>query len=123
MTDNIQNNVERICKLLYEKKAVDIVTINITDRTIIADYFVICSGRSSVQIKALCDELETVLGTGLELRRIEGYAGARWIVMDFNDILVHIFHPEERVYYNIERLWVEGDNYMDYSATQKDNES
>ena len=123
MTDNIQNNVERICKLLYEKKAVDIVTINITDRTIIADYFVICSGRSSVQIKALCDELETVLGTELELRRIEGYVGARWIVMDFNDILVHIFHPEERVYYNIERLWVEGDNYMDYSAVQKDNES
>lgn len=109
--------VTEICELLYDKKATDIVTIDIADRSIIADYFIICSGRSNTQVKALCDELEekTVPG-GLKLRRKEGYAEGRWIVMDYSDILVHIFHPDERKYYNMERLWKDDKNFCDYSA-------
>ncbi len=117
MTKTTREYVEEICALLYEKKAQEIVTINIGDKTIIADYFVICSGRSNTQVKALSDELEVKMGErGLTPRRIEGYREGRWVVQDYGDILVHIFHPEERSYYNMERLWRDEDNARDYSA-------
>ena len=113
---SIDEQVQEICKLLNEKKAEDIVSIHVADKTIIADWFVICSGRSATQIKSLCDELENkAADLGLELRRCEGYDKGRWIVMDFADILVHIFNPEERKYYNMERLWNEDNNTVRYS--------
>ncbi|MPM96284.1 Ribosomal silencing factor RsfS [bioreactor metagenome] len=117
MNSDAKENVNELCRLLYEKKAQDIVIIDVRDKTIIADNFIICSGRSNQQVKALCDEIEEKAPQfGLELRRKEGYTMGRWIVMDFSDILVHIFHPEEREYYNIERLWKDNDNFTDYSA-------
>ena len=83
MTKTTREYVEEICALLYEKKAQEIVTINIGDKTIIADYFVICSGRSNTQVKALSDELEVKMGErGLTPRRIEGYREGRWVVQD-----------------------------------------
>lgn len=106
-----------ICKLLYDKKSMDVQAIYVGDKTIVADWFVVASGHSTTQIKALCDELEDKAAEmGLTLRRKEGYGEARWIVLDFADILVHIFHPEERKYYNMERLWM-GDpcDFIDYS--------
>lgn len=104
-----------ICKILDDKKAVDIKALYVADKTIIAEWFVVCSGRSSVQVKTLCDELEDrAHELGLAVRRKEGYNEARWIVLDFGDILVHIFHPEEREYYNLERLWEDG-GCIDYS--------
>lgn len=111
-----KDQVTEMCSLLYDKKAVDIITIDIADRSIIADYFVICSGKSNTQVKALCDELEEKMAGGLVLRRKEGYAEGRWIVMDYSDVLVHIFHPDERKYYNMERLWKDDKNFLDYSA-------
>ncbi len=115
MSEKISEKVKQICELLYEKKAEDIVSIHVADKTIIADWFIICSGRSATQIKSLCDELEEKAPEfGLDLRRCEGYDKGRWIVLDFADILVHIFHPEERKYYNMERLWDENNNAVRY---------
>ena len=104
-----KKQVEALLRLLDDKKATDIVAIDVADRTIIADWFVICSGSSIIQVKAICDEvLDKYPELGLHLRREEGYTEGRWIVLDFGHILLHIFYPEEREYYNIERLWIDG---------------
>ena len=87
-----------LCEVLDNKKALDILAVNVADKTIIADWFVIASGHSTTQVKALCDELEEKAAErGLIARRKEGYQEGRWIVVDFGTILVHLFHPEERV--------------------------
>ncbi len=97
-----------ICRLLYDKKAQDIIAIDVEDKTILAEWFIICSGRASTQVKALCDEIEQKSNEmGLKILRKEGYRGARWIVLDFGNILLHIFHEDERKYYNMERLWMD----------------
>ena len=97
-----------LCEVLDNKKALDILAVNVADKTIIADWFVIASGHSTTQVKALCDELEEKAAErGLIARRKEGYQEGRWIVVDFGTILVHLFHPEEREYYKLERLWVD----------------
>ena len=102
----ILEQAEALKTLLDDKKAEDTRLLHVADRTIIADYFIICSGRSSTHVKALADEVEdSMKDLGLELLRIEGYNEGRWIVMDFASILVHIFCPDERQYYNMERLW------------------
>lgn len=106
-----------LCEVLDNKKAFDILAVNVADKTIIADWFVIASGRSTTQVKALCDELEEKAAErGLIAHRKEGYQEGRWIVVDFGTILVHLFHPEEREYYKLERLWVDDpQHYIDYS--------
>lgn len=99
----------KLVEVLSSKKAIDIIAIDVADKTIIADWFIICSGSSALQVKAICDEVcEKEHELGLNLRRKEGYNEGRWIVLDYGHILVHIFHPEEREYYNIERLWTDG---------------
>ena len=104
----IREQVLALCEVLDNKKALDILAVNVADKTIIADWFIIASGRSTTQVKALCDELEEKAAErGLIARRKEGYQEGRWIVVDFGTILVHLFHPEEREYYNLERLWVD----------------
>lgn len=101
--------VNKLLAIIDEKKAYDIIAIDVADKTIIADWFIICSGTSAIQVKAICDEIcDKYPQLGLNLRRKEGYNEGRWIVLDFGHILVHIFHPEEREYYNIERLWTDG---------------
>ena len=118
MTQNEQ--VLELCKLLYDKKAQDIIAIDVADKTIIAEWFVICTGRVVPQVKALCDEVQQKAPElGLEIRRTEGYTQGRWIVVDFGHILLHIFHPEERKYYNMERLWMDAkENCIRYSEEQ-----
>lgn len=104
----IREQVLALCEVLDNKKALDILAVNVADKTIIADWFIIASGRSTTQVKALCDESEEKAAErGLIARRKEGYQEGRWIVVDFGTILVHLFHPEEREYYNLERLWVD----------------
>ena len=120
----IKEQALKLCEILYNKKALDIMAIHVGDKTIIADWFVICSGRATAQVKALCDEVEEKsVELGLEVRRTEGYPEGRWIVVDFGSILVHIFYPEEREYYNMERLWVDDPrDFVDYSKLMLDNE-
>lgn len=102
--------VGKISKILEDKKAKDIKTIDIRDITILADYFIVCSGTSTTHIKALSDEVEAKLeeeDIHLSVNR-EGYDTARWILMDYGSVIVHIFHEEDREFYNLERLWVDG---------------
>ena len=116
MNTRLPEQVGALCAALYDKKALDILAIHVGDRTVIADWFIICSGRAVPQIKALSDDLEEKAEQiGLDLRRKEGYDAGRWIVLDYADILVHIFHPEERQYYNMERLWDTDETAVAYS--------
>ena len=115
MDNRFNEKVLDMAKILAAKKGEDVVVLDVNHLTIIADYFVIASGRSTTHVKSLCDELEEELGKkGIFPKRKEGYNEARWIVLDFSDILVHIFHYEEREFYNIERLWTDGDNLLKY---------
>ncbi len=123
MNDSIKQQALGICEVLYNKKAIDIVAIHVADKTIVADWFVICSGRAVQQVKALADELDAKAESlGLTRRRTEGYGGGKWIVLDYADILVHIFYPEERKYYNMERLWDEDDSAVHYSRDMEEKE-
>ena len=111
-----KETILHLCKILYDKKALDIRAIEVTDKTIIADWFIVASGRGVPQVKALSDDLEEKAAEmGLFPRRKEGYQEGRWIVLDFGDLLVHLFHPEERTYYNLERLWDDGQNVITYT--------
>lgn len=89
-----------------EKKAEDVLVLDVGRLTPLADYFVICSGRSRIQVQAIADAVrETLAGLGKPLRHIEGYEGGRWVLLDYGDVVVHVFLAEERQYYQIERLW------------------
>lgn len=106
-----------LTETLLNKKAQDITYIDIKSMTTIADGFLIATGRSVIQTKALCDEIEEVCKKkDIPLTAIEGYNSARWIVIDLNYILVHIFHHEDRDFYNIERLWSNTDNVTRYQS-------
>jgi ribosome-associated protein len=88
------------------KKAFDVIVLDISDISIFTDYFVICSGSSTVQVKAIADEVDRRMNLkGYRLDHMEGYKGERWILMDYKDIIVHVFHVQEREFYNLERLW------------------
>ncbi|MBC8584371.1 ribosome silencing factor [Youxingia wuxianensis] len=100
--------VLKVAKLLDDKKAVDIKALEIKDLTTIGDYFVIASGTSNIQVKALADEVEEGLSKlGYEPRRIEGYQSAMWVVLDYYDVIVHIFYEQTREFYSLERLWAD----------------
>lgn len=93
-------------KALEDKKAKDIKVLKTTNQTVLADYFVICSGSTSPHIKALVDEVDRQLGeAGVYLRRREGQRSDVWVLMDFGDVIVHVFTDEARKFYNLERLW------------------
>lgn len=94
---------------LKEKKAIDIKTLDITGVTVVADYFIIASGSNVNQVKAMADSVEEALGkAGYEPKQIEGYQTASWILMDYRDIIVHIFSEQDRLFYDIERIWRDG---------------
>ena len=94
-----------IVKVLDNKKGMDIKLIEITEHSIVADYFVIVSGTSNTHVKALANEVEYELTQkGVELNHIEGRATG-WILLDYSSVLVHVFTGETREYYNLERLW------------------
>lgn len=101
--------VKNAVKAIDSKKGEDIEVIKITDLTIIADYFVIATGNSSTQIKALADEVEYQLSqAGVEPHHIEGKASG-WICLDYSSVIVHILGREQRDYYQLERLWGDGE--------------
>jgi ribosome-associated protein len=93
-------------KILHNKKADDIIVLDVAALTIISDYFVICSGKSFIQVKALQNELEYRLQQhGYTLLGKEGHNEGHWIVMDYGNVVIHIFHQEDRRFYDLERLW------------------
>lgn len=94
---------------LEDKKAEDIKVIDISEVSVIADYFIIANGSNRSQIQALSDHVEETLSkAGVSLRQIEGYNNANWVLLDFHDVIVHIFDKENRLFYDLERIWRDG---------------
>ena len=109
------DKVKEICRAALDKKANDVMVLNVADLTVIADNFIICSGSSKSQVKAISDNIEEELKKiGEAPSKIDGYSEARWIVLDYGDVLVHVFHDEDRLFYNLERLWNNGNNVYLY---------
>lgn len=103
---NVLEIAQKSAEIMEDKKAGDVVILDIKELSIIADYFVICHGNSSTQVQALASELKKRLHeTGVEIKSVEGYDTARWVLVDLGDVVIHIFHKDEREYYNIERIW------------------
>ncbi|SPU21670.1 YqeL protein [Niallia circulans] len=91
---------------LDDKKAMQITALDMRGISPIADYFIICHGNSEKQVQAIAHELKKVSQeAGLDIKRLEGYDVARWVLIDIGDVVVHIFHKDERLYYNLEKLW------------------
>lgn len=89
-----------------EKKAQRVVILDIRGLSVIADYFVICHGNSQTQVQAIADEVKKRLEeAGVVIRGVEGRNEARWVLIDLGDVVVHIFHKDERDFYDLERLW------------------
>ncbi|MBD5103666.1 MAG: ribosome silencing factor [Ruminococcaceae bacterium] len=107
MTD--ENILKIAVKAIDSKLGENIKVIKIDELTIIANYFIIANGNSNTQVKAIADEVEFKLSeAGLEPHRTEGYQGASWIVLDYVDVVIHVFHKETRDFYDLERLWQDG---------------
>lgn len=108
--------VKLICKLLSDKKAYNLIYIDVGSKSSLCDYFVVCSGRSTTQVKALAENLEEKLSKdySLEPQRREGVREGRWAVLDYADVIVHIFNDEMRDFYRLERLWEDGKNLTKY---------
>lgn len=93
-------------KAVDDKKALDIVALDMRGLSLIADYFIICHGNSEKQVQSIAHEVKkNAQENGIELKRLEGYDQARWVLIDLDDVIVHIFHKDERGYYNLEKLW------------------
>ena len=97
------------CKAIDDKKGQDIKVIDIHNVSVIADYFVIASGTNSNQVQAIVDNVEEQLGrAGFEAKQIEGNRNSSWILMDYDDVIVHVFDEENRLFYDLERIWRDG---------------
>ncbi|MBQ3669076.1 MAG: ribosome silencing factor [Clostridia bacterium] len=107
----------RIAELLDGKKATNIMILKVDHLTSITDYFVIATGRSAQAVHTLYEEVsDKLMEEGIPYRRNDGVRESRWIVLDYSSVIVHIFHPEEREHYNIERLWADGSNLMPFEG-------
>lgn len=109
----VANNSKEMAKIvvnaLEEKKAKDLKLLDISDVSVLADYFVIASGSNHNQVQAMADEVEEKLGkAGYTPRQVEGYQTANWILMDYQDVIIHIFDEENRLFYDLERIWRDG---------------
>lgn len=101
---------KKIVNVLDDKKAQNIEVIDIRGVSQIADYFVICTGTSSTHVKSLADEVEFQIGDSHDTGyHKEGYSSATWILLDYKDVIVHVFYGETRDFYNLEHLWVDGE--------------
>lgn len=107
----INEKLKKIVKVLDAKKAEDIEVLGIRDLTVLSDYFVIANGTSTTHTKTLADEVEFQLSQeGIKPARTEGHNGSNWIIIDYSDIIVHVFYKETREFYQLERLWADGEH-------------
>ena len=114
----------KIVKILDSKKALDIRVIGISDLTIIADYFVLATGTSNTQVKALAVEVEYQLKQqDIMPNRMEGYNSSSWILVDYGNVVVHIFQKDTRDFYSLERLWADGEqiDINEFLTSEGDN--
>ena len=111
-------NAKEMVKLAYQalsdKKGSDIKVIDISSVTVIADYFIIADGSNPNQVQAMADNVQEVLGRGgCECHQGEGYQSANWILLVYRDVIVHIFCREDRLFYDLERIWRDGKTFVD----------
>ena len=109
----IEKQSKDMAKLTYQalddKKARDIRIIDISKVSVLADYFIIASGSNRNQVQAMADNVMEELGkAGYHTRQIEGYNTANWILLDYGDIIIHVFDEENRLFYDLERIWRDG---------------
>lgn len=115
MTNPAKELALKAARFLDQKGATQIEILEVTHLTSITDYFVICNGRNVQAVQTLAEDLEDKLAEeGVTPRRKEGARESKWIVLDYAHVIVHIFHPDERRYYNIERLWQDGTNQVEF---------
>lgn len=114
MDNETREKIKLAVKALEDKKASNISIIDISGLSVIADCFIIASAENIRQTAALCDNVEEVLGrAGYDLRQVEGRTSANWILMDYHDVIIHIFDQENRLFYDIERIWKDGRKIID----------
>lgn len=107
--DRSNEMVKLAVSALEDKKGEDIRIIDIREVSVLADYFIIASGTNGNQVQAMIDNVEDVLGKkGFVCKQIEGYQSANWVLMDYQDIIVHVFCKEDRLFYDLERIWRDG---------------
>lgn len=120
MNDSIQL-VQWIVEAAGEQKALDLVTLDLRGISLIADYFVICSGRSTVQVKAIAEHIEDFLeNKGIRVLHREGKREGQWLLLDYGSVVVHVFREEERRYYGLERLWADARLVEDLEEAKED---
>ena len=105
-----------VCKALADKRGKDIVALYVREKTDLCDYFVIASGSNAPQIRAMGERVEELVEReyGVTPTRTEGVRDGRWAVVDYGDVIVHIFNDETRLFYHLERLWTDGANLEVY---------
>ncbi len=110
MAENISKTMAKIAvAALEDKKGEDIRVIDISKVSVIADYFIIASGTNKNQVQALVDNVQDQLyKAGYSTDKIEGYNSGSWILLDYNDIVIHVFSEEDRMFYDLERMWKDG---------------
>lgn len=103
---NTNKILDLAVKAVDDKKAENIIALDMKGISLIADYFVICHGNSESQVEAIAKEVkDQAQEAGIELKRLEGFDESRWVLIDLHDVIVHVFHKEDRQYYNLEKLW------------------
>ena len=107
--DQIKDLVKKIYHCLSEKKASDIRVLDIRDVTVVADYFIIATVNNAPQLSALMDAIDEVMyKNGVHAKHTEGNQHSSWVLMDYEDIIVHLFSHEDRLFYDLERIWQDG---------------
>ena len=100
-----QSLLKEIVQLAFEKKAQNLISLDLRGLSYLSDYFIICNGTSEPQVKAIVDNIRK--GTSFKPRHLEGYENKKWVLLDYFDIIVHVFDEEERDYYSIENIWAD----------------
>lgn len=114
-----QEKVLKLTGLLYDRKAMDIVALKVSHLTVLCDYMVIASGRNDNQVSSMADAVDELMSKeGIALRRSEGRREGRWVILDYGDVIVHLFHRDERAFYGLDRLWNDGTNALDLPFDQ-----
>lgn len=112
---NSKEFAQKVCEVLSARKAQDIVSMDVKEKSSVADYYVIASGRSMTQTRALIEHVEEEMDKiGIAPVRREGVREGRWAVLDYGDVIVHIFNDETRLFYHLESLWGDENNVKKY---------
>ena len=107
-SDKSWERVLRCAQSALDKKAYDLVVLEVDTLTSVADYFLLCTGRSDIQVRSICQAIEESLAKiGVRPLAIEGFTHGQWVLMDFGDVVVHIFYETVRQFYNLEGLWAQ----------------